>query len=92
MISKVTLSAAALAAALFAATLPGSATTVGNLAPLKGITAGQQSMVEETHGWHRKCWRGLNGWHKHVRGVGRVQCTNKKCTYELFGPTKCVYF
>ena len=79
MISKLSLSAAALAAAMFVATLPGSAAGVGGLAPLKSAAEAQQSMVEQAHFWHRTCRRGLNGWHKHVPGVGRVQCTNHKC-------------
>ena len=78
MISKFSLSAATLAAAFFVATLPGSATTVGSPSLLKGAAAGQQSTVEKAHFWHHKCRWGLNSWHKHVPGVGRVQCICSK--------------
>ena len=92
MISKLSLSAVTLAAAVALAAIPVSATSVGGLAPLKGVAAGQQSLIEEVHGWHRKCHRGLNGFHKHIPGVGRVQCTNKKCYTNSYGVTKCVWF
>ncbi len=76
---KLTLSAAIVAAGLAAAALPASAASLSsNLNALNGVSAGQ-SLIEKTHGWHRKCRLGLNGWHKHVKGVGRVQCTNHRC-------------
>ncbi len=92
MISKLSLTAATLAAAIFVATLPGSATTVGGLAPLKTIAGAQQSMVEKTFGWHRTCRRGLTDWHKHVPGVGRVTCTTKKCTVNRLGVRRCRWY
>ena len=93
MISKLSLSAATLAAAFVFVTLPTSATTIGGLAPLKSVAGQQQSLIEKTHGWHRTCKLGLNGWHKHVPGVGRVQCTNKKdCYYDFFGVQHCTWF
>jgi hypothetical protein len=39
---------------------------------------GASVLVERTHGWHRTCKRGLNGWHRHVPGVGRIQCTTRR--------------
>lgn len=92
MISKLSLSALVLATGVAAAALPVSATTVGNLAPLKGITAGQATLLDEAHGFHKTCRRGLNGWHRHVPDVGRIQCTNRKCTKNALGITKCTYF
>jgi hypothetical protein len=92
MISKLTLSAATLAAAVFVATLPGSAATLGGLAPLKSIAAEQPSAVEQAHFWHRSCQAGLNGWHKHVKGVGRVQCTNHKCYIKPNGKERCFWY
>ncbi len=50
------------------------------LSLLKDVSA-QSSNVVQAHFWHRKCRRGLNGWHKHVKGIGRVQCTNHVCKH-----------
>jgi hypothetical protein len=76
---KLTLSAALVAAGLAAAAMPASAANLSaNLNALNGVSAGQ-SLVEKSHFWHRSCRRGANGWHKHVRGVGRIQCTNHRC-------------
>jgi hypothetical protein len=48
--------------------------------------------VHQTHGWHRSCRRGLNGWHRHVRGVGRIQCTTRRCSRNQYGRMVCRYF
>jgi hypothetical protein len=80
MMRKASMIAAAVAAGLALTSTSGMAATVAPLVPLKSI-AGMQSMVEQAHFWHRTCRRGLNGWHKHVPGVGRVQCTNHVCKH-----------
>lgn len=83
---------AALAAAVALASPSFAASPASGLAPLKSIAV-EQSQVEKAHGWHRKCRRGLNGWHKHVRGVGRVQCTtSKNCYRNMFGYRVCDWF
>lgn len=88
MISKFTLAACTLAAsAVFASAV--TAAPGAGLAPLKGI---QSSIVEEVHGWHRTCQRGLNGYHRHVKGVGRIQCTNRRCYKNRWGVTRCRWF
>ncbi len=66
-------------------------------APLPNLStlneaAASQSQIEQTHGWHRSCMRGLNGSHKHVRGVGRIQCGSAKCWTNRFGYKRCKYF
>ncbi|MBK9080527.1 MAG: hypothetical protein IPL91_16195 [Hyphomicrobium sp.] len=92
MSSKLTFSAAVVAAGLLAATLPGSAASLtGNLNGLKDA-ATAQSLIEQTHGWHRSCRRGLNGWHKHVPGVGRIQCGNHRCWRNKWGVRRCVWY
>jgi hypothetical protein len=77
---KISLAAASLAAGLLAAALPGVAAGTAPLGALKAVGA-EQSSVEQAHFWHRTCRRGLNGWHKHVPGVGRVECTNRVCRH-----------
>jgi hypothetical protein len=87
---KYSLAAASLAAAvLFAA--PGGAAPVTALSQLKGAEAAQ-SMVEKTHGWHRTCRRGLTDVHKHVRGVGRVECHSRKCWTNSYGVKRCTWY
>jgi len=80
MTRKFLFAAAALAAGFAFATLPGSAATLGSVGAMKDVGKAQ-SNVEQTHGWHRTCRRGLNGYHKHVPGIGRVQCTNHVCKH-----------
>lgn len=77
MSSKFALAAAVVAIGLVGATLPSSAATL-SVGTLKD-TAVAQSSVEQAHFWHRTCRKALNGWHKHVKSVGRVQCTNHRC-------------
>jgi hypothetical protein len=79
MISKISLSAAVLAAAVVFAARPSVATPAASFSALKGTAASQPSIVDQAHFFHRTCRRGANGWHKHVRTVGRIQCTNQKC-------------
>lgn len=90
MISKISFAAAALAAGVLVATLPGVAAPSGVLGSLKGLSA-EQSMVEKTHGWHRTCRRGLTDVHKHVPGVGRVTCTVRRCWVNKWGVKRCVW-
>ncbi|MGL4396588.1 MAG: hypothetical protein ACRCS9_08630 [Hyphomicrobium sp.] len=82
---------AAAAVVLAAASLPATAAPQLSLTPLKTIAA-EQSVVEKTHGWHRVCRRGLNGVHKHIAGVGRIQCSTRRCWTNKFGIKRCNYF
>ena len=91
MISKRTLTAVAAAAGLLAATLAASAATMPNLSLMKDAAVAQ-SQIEKTHGWHRTCRRGLNGWHKHAPGAGRIQCTTAKCYKNALGYRVCKYY
>jgi hypothetical protein len=79
--------AATLAAGLMFASTPGMAANTGSFSVLKEVGAPQPSAVQKTWGWHRTCRRGLHGWHKHVKGIGRVQCTNHVCRHG-----KCRWF
>ena len=90
--SKIALGVAAIiAAGLFAVSAPSSAAPAAGFGPLKTLSL-EQSVVEKTHGWHRKCRKGLNGSHKHARGAGRIQCTTAKCHVNVFGYKVCEYF
>ena len=91
MLSKITISGAALAAAMLFATVPGSAQpAMPALSLLKGAAA-EQSIVEKTHGWHRTCRKGFTDVHKHVRGVGRVTCKTRRCTTDGLGVKHCIW-
>jgi hypothetical protein len=92
MTLKLSLAATAFAAGIACATMPGLAANPGSFGVLKEIGAAQPSGVEKTHGWHRTCKWGLNGWHKHVPGVGRVQCTMHKCWTNRWGFRRCRWF
>lgn len=88
---KITMAAAVLAiAASFA--LPGNAAPTAPLAALKN-TAAQSTAVEDI-AWRRgRCHRGIGGWYKWVKGVGRVQCTvAKNCYTNIFGFRVCDWF
>ena len=76
MARKLSLVAAMVAVGVFSAASHGIAAT----GALKSVGA-DQSTVEQAHFWHRTCRKGLNGWHKHVKGIGRVQCTNHVCKH-----------
>lgn len=80
MARKLSLVAAMVAVGVLSAASQGIAATGGSLGALKSVGA-DQSTVEQAHFWHRTCRKGLNGWHKHVKGIGRVQCTNHVCKH-----------
>jgi hypothetical protein len=87
---KLTL-ASVVAAGVLAAALPVSAASLPNLSIMKdGVVA--QSQIDQAHFAHRTCRKGLNGSHKHVKGVGRIQCTTAKCYTNIFGYRVCDYF
>ena len=92
MLAKLSLSAAALAAAIAVATLPGTAANMSGMAPLKGLALDQPSVVEKAHFWHRSCKKGLTDWHKHVPGIGRVTCTTKICKKNSYGVLRCRWY
>ncbi len=92
MLSKLTLTAAACAAIATLASTAGIAAPASGLTPLKTIGA-DQSNIEQVHGWHGKCRKGVGQWHRHVKSVGRVQCTTaKNCYTNVFGFRVCDWF
>lgn len=91
MIAKLTISGIAVAAGLVLAA-GAYAGPASSLAPLKPLAL-EQSPVEQAHFWHRSCRKSLSGgWHKHVKGVGRVECTAKKCFTTPHGYKRCMWF
>lgn len=80
MKKNILLAAASFAAAIAFSSASANAASPASLSLLKDVSA-QSSNVTQAHFWHRKCRRGLNGWHKHVKGIGRVQCTNHVCRH-----------
>jgi hypothetical protein len=86
MNSKIWLATVALAVGTAMSGASANAASPAPLSLLK-VASAQSSNVVEAHFWHRKCRRGLNGWHKHVKGIGRVQCTNHVCKHG-----KCYWF
>ena len=83
--------AAIAAAILVSATAQLSAAPAAGFSTLKGLSL-EQSMVEKTHGWHRRCRKGWSDWHKHVRGVGRITCSTRRCFKTNWGGTSCRYY
>ena len=79
------------AAILVSATAQLSAAPAAGFSPLKALSL-EQSMVEKTHGWHRRCRKGWSDWHKHVRGVGRITCSTRRCFKNNWGGTSCRYY
>lgn len=68
-----------------------AASPAAGLVPLKPLALAQ-SMIEKTHGWHRRCRRGLTDWHKHIRGVGRRTCTTRRCSVNSWGVRRCRWY
>ncbi|HET6388933.1 hypothetical protein [Hyphomicrobium sp.] len=80
MTGKFSLMLAVIAAGVLGAAAQGMATTAAPLGALK--SAGEmKSSIEQAHFWHRTCRKGLHGYHKHIKGIGRVQCTNHVCKH-----------
>jgi hypothetical protein len=88
---KLTLTAAFATAGLLAASFSATAAPLPNLSVLNQ-TAAAQSQIDQVHFAHRSCRKGLNGSHKHVKGVGRIQCTTAKCQVNVFGYKVCEYY
>ena len=84
------LAAAAFAIGVSCAAMPGMATTNASLQVLNA--SGTQSSLVEEAAWRGRCWWGPGGWHKYVRGVGRVQCTSHKCWINRWGFRRCRWF
>lgn len=55
------------------------------------ITGMLISFEASAHGWHRTCRHGLTDVHKHVKGVGRTECTTRRCTTNSMGFKRCVW-
>lgn len=84
----------AVGATAIAAAFAVSVSTMSVAAPLPNLSTlkadiSAQSDVEQAHFWHRRCRRGLNGWHKHIKGVGRTQCTTMRCWKNSLGRRVC---
>ena len=89
---RLSLAAATFAAGILFAAVPGMATTdSASLQTLKTTGAAQSSNIEQA-AWRGRCWWGIGGWHKYVRGVGRVQCTTHRCWTNSWGIRRCRWF
>ncbi len=92
MARKLPLAAAAFFAGLLFTSAPGmAATTSVSLGALKSVGAAQSSAVEKA-AWGSRCRWGIGGYHKWVPGVGRVQCTARKCWRNSWGIRRCRWF
>lgn len=47
------------------------------------------SFEASAHGWHRTCRHGLTDVHRHVKGLGRVECTTQRCYTNKWGVKRC---
>jgi hypothetical protein len=90
MTGKLSFGAAAVAAGLLLVSTAGMATTSTSIGALKQTASGQASMIDKA-AW-RGCHWGLGGYHKWVPGVGRVQCTARKCWRNSWGIQRCRWF
>jgi hypothetical protein len=91
MIGKLSFAAAAIAAGLLFASASGMATTNTSVGAVKSVAAAQASIVDKA-GWRNTCRWGIGGYHKWVPGVGRVQCTARKCWRNSWGIRRCRWY
>ncbi len=91
MIGRLSFAAAAISVGVLLASTSGMATTGASFGALKGAGATQSSAVEKT-AWANRCRWGIGGYHKWVPGVGRVQCTARKCWRNSWGIRRCRWF
>jgi len=89
---KLSLAAASLSAGLLIAAIPSLAAGTSSIAALKDTAAAQPSGVLKTLWGSEKCHWGIGGYHKYVPGVGRIQCTARKCWKNSFGFRRCKWF
>ncbi|MFT3732783.1 MAG: hypothetical protein QM780_15405 [Hyphomicrobium sp.] len=89
MSGKLSIVAAALAAGMVLAGTAGMAATGASLGQLKGVAA---SSIVEKAGWNSRCHWGIGGYHKWIPGVGRVQCTARKCWRNSWGVRRCRWY
>lgn len=82
---------AAVMAVAALASLSATAAPQGALGSIKPV-AGEQSLIEQAHGWHRSCRRGFTDVHRHIRGVGRVSCTTRRCWKNKWGFRRCRWY
>ncbi len=92
MTRKFSFAAATLAAGLLFASASGMATTCGDRSVLLRASARRNPMSRRHMAGIGPARRGLNGYHKHVPGVGRVQCTAHKCWTNSWGIRRCRWF
>ena len=88
---NVSFAAAAIAAGLVFVSTPGIANTTVSVGSLKGVAASQGEAVQKVGYWNRCRW-GIGGYHKWVPGVGRVQCTARKCWRNSWGVRRCHWY
>lgn len=91
MTGKASIAASVLAAGLLLVSTSGMAATGTSLGALKGSVSTQSSAVE-TVGWNSRCHWGIGGYHKWIPGVGRVQCTARRCWRNSWGIRRCRWY
>ncbi|MBS0235125.1 MAG: hypothetical protein JSR99_16785 [Proteobacteria bacterium] len=91
MAGKIAFAASAFAAALLFAGTSGMAASGTSLGALKDATSLRGTSVT-TVGWNSRCHWGIGGYHKWIPGVGRVQCTARRCWRNSWGVRRCRWY
>ncbi|WP_409561651.1 hypothetical protein RLW55_04715 [Hyphomicrobium sp. B1] len=91
MTTKFSFAAMVIAAGLMFASGPSIANTSVAVGSLKTVAAAQGTTVQKVGYWNRCRW-GIGGYHKWVPGVGRVQCTARKCWRNSWGIRRCRWY
>jgi hypothetical protein len=91
MTGKLSFAASALAAGLLFVGMSGMAASAASLGALKDGASSHATFVEKA-GWNSRCHWGIGGYHKWIPGVGRVQCTARKCWRNSWGIRRCRWY
>jgi hypothetical protein len=89
--TKVFLSAAIIGAGLMLVSASGMATVSTSVNSMASTASVQDTMVQKA-GYLNRCRWGIGGYHKWVQGVGRVQCTARKCWRNSWGIRRCRWY
>ncbi len=89
--TKVFLTAAVFSAGLALVSTSGRATVSTSLNSVATVASMQDAVVQTAGYWSRCRW-GIGGYHKWVPGIGRVQCTARKCWRNSWGIRRCRWY
>jgi hypothetical protein len=88
---KLLLATAAVVTGFVFVNAPGIAAPSTALNAVKAAPLAERSIVQKAGYWNRCRW-GIGGYHKWVPGVGRIQCTARKCWRNSWGIRRCRWY